>query len=204
MSKQNMRLHFYDDLVADRKKVHRTQNDEICGIYGHDCKYLSATRENIDKLMGEDNTESFEQAYDIVVIIEGLENFNTGEDMYAKFGFVQTFSSTLYIDMERFTNMTSLSAPAIGDVIYIPFFSKWFKITYVNSREQFYVDEQSYIFKMEVKQWEYSHETIDTGDDEVDDNKPSTTGQTDADADAVEEYATQNSLITGFSDLLED
>jgi len=158
-------------------------------MYGIDVKYLPRTQENLNKFFGEDQSTKFENAYEMVVIPEGLSSYNEGSDLLGKFGFSSNYTITLFIEKERFVEETNnaLTRPRIGDLIWIPTFNCFFEITYANDREEFYHLGKTYVFKMEVSQWRYSHEEISTGDPDVDDNTPTETISTDRDNEIIDD-----------------
>lgn len=203
------RLNPYFNFVNKNSQVeadwHRKQNDEMINMFGIDVKYITKTQENLDRLFGEDISTKFNNAFDIVVLPEGLESYNSGGDIFAKFGFTSNFTITLYIEKERFTNDTSLDEPLIGDLIYIPIFEKYFEITYLNFRQEFFYAGQKMIWKIEVEEFKYSHEEIDTNDDEfIEEILPSGTTNINTDNDVVDDLNIRETIMSDLEDSIDD
>ena len=66
------------------------------------------------------------------------------------------------------TATTDADRPQEGDLVYHPILSRMFEISFVDHDDPFYQLDNNPVYKLRCKQYEYSHEEIDTGITEID------------------------------------
>ena len=66
------------------------------------------------------------------------------------------------------TATTDADRPQEGDLVYHPILSRIFEISFVDHDDPFYQLDNNPVYKLRCKQYEYSHEEIDTGITEID------------------------------------
>jgi len=206
MSKQASNWNYYKNFIKKEASMLRSQIDEVIGRFGIDVVYLKRNTPNIDKLFGEDHTSIFDTGYNLTALPEGIENWNTGQDLFSNFGFSSNFTQTLFIEQERFTNETGLDQPVENDLIYVDLYQKFYEITYTNPREIFYVSGELYVYKIEIQEFEYSHEdiTYDDPDGFVQGNLPTDEQFVDSDNDVVDDENKEDMIIEEFDNILEE
>ena len=69
--------------------------------------------------------------------------------------------NNFYILMD--TTLTDADRPQEGDLVYHPILSRMFEVSFVDHDDPFYQLDNNPIYKLRCKQYEYSHEEIDTG-----------------------------------------
>lgn len=196
------RFNFYNtDASNDRNLLDEllTELDEVIGVT---CYYIQATRSNVDKIFGESDKVEYNDAWEIELVLENPDGFDGGEQLYNKFGMNFTYTQSLSCGMKHFEDVTDLTQPAIGDLIYIPMKDKFYEINYVNNRTIFYQNGQKFVFRMDVQDFRFNGETIDTGIDEIDDNVPTTSDPyVENDNDIIDNIELEQDLIQDFDEL---
>ena len=66
------------------------------------------------------------------------------------------------------TATTDADRPQEGDLVYHPTLSRMFEVSFVDHDDPFYQLDNNPVYKLRCKQYEYSHEEIDTGITEID------------------------------------
>ena len=61
------------------------------------------------------------------------------------------------------TTLTDADRPQEGDLVYHPILSRMFEVSFVDHDDPFYQLDNNPVYKLRCKQYEYSHEEIDTG-----------------------------------------
>ena len=69
--------------------------------------------------------------------------------------------NNFYILMD--TTLTDADRPQEGDLVYHPILSRIFEVSFVDHDDPFYQLDNNPIYKLRCRQYEYSHEEIDTG-----------------------------------------
>ena len=200
MSKQNTRFNWNRSLKRN-ERLKRKHIDNFIGQYGIDIKFFPKTLNDLDKLFGEDPTSSLDSVYDLTVYFDNVDSFNLGNEAFGLGGFTSTYTWSLYIEQQRFTNETEINEPLIGDIVFIPTINKWFEITYVNPRSEFFTHGKLYVYKMEIKEWQYSGEDINVSDDEI--TLPDDSNYVEPDNDVIDQQEKEEAIIEDF-DLLMD
>lgn len=156
-----------EDLVIEANKIH-----------GMDVYYLPReSRDQIDRLMGEDQLKTFDKAYIIEMYLENVSGMEGEGDLISKFGLEIRDEMTLLVSRRRFNfTIPNLVRPREGDLIYIPLVQNFMEITFVeheNNQAMFYTLGRGrggnvYVYALRMKQFVFSNEQIQTGTDAVD------------------------------------
>lgn len=151
---------------------------EAMQIKGMDVFYLERTsRDQIDYLYGEDVTSEFRKAFPIEMYVENVTGMDGEGDFISKFGLEVRDEITLLVSRRRFAStVNSISRPREGDLVYLPTFTAFFEITFVeheNDQAMFHTIGRGrggnvYLYAMKLKQFVFSEEIIETGIEDID------------------------------------
>jgi hypothetical protein len=153
---------------------------EAMQIHGLDVYYLPRTsRDSVDMLYGEDTLKQYVTAYPIEMYLENVSGMDGEGDFISKFGLEIRDELTFLVSRRRFkyaTGASNLIRPREGDLVYIPLVQNFFEITFVeseNDQAMFYTLGRGrggnvYVYALKMKQFVFSEEVIDTGNDEID------------------------------------
>jgi len=155
----------YEDIIIESLKM-----------YGQDIYYLPRDIVNEDRILGEDVQSRFNSSYKVEMYIENVDGFDGEGDLFTKFGVEIRDQATFVISrrrwsqtVQRFDNEITVTRPAEGDLLYIPFSRKLFEITHVEHEQPFYQLQNLPTYKLRCELFEYSGEDFDTDLDAVDD-----------------------------------
>jgi len=156
--------HLFEDIVIESLKM-----------YGQDIYYLPRDIVNEDRILGDDVPSRFNYSYKIEMYIENVDGFDGEGDLFTKFGVEIRDQATFVVSrrrwsdtVKRYDNEITISRPAEGDLLYIPFSSKLFQITHVEHEQPFYQLQNLPTFKLRCELFEYNDENFDTRVDAVD------------------------------------
>lgn len=151
---------------------------EAMQIKGMDVFYLERTsRDQIDYLYGEDPVSEFRKAFPIEMYLENVTGMDGESDFISKFGLEVRDEITLLVSRRRFAStVNSITRPREGDLVYLPTFTAFFEITFVeheNDQAMFHTLGRGrggnvYLYALKLKQFVFSEEIIETGIDEID------------------------------------
>jgi hypothetical protein len=171
-------FNFYPDQVTSEQLLIEDLVIESLKIHSMDVYYLPReSRDQIDRLMGEDQLRNFGAAYRIEMYMENVSGMEGEGDLISKFGLEIRDEMTLLVSRRRFLfTIPSLARPREGDIIYVPLLANFFEITFVeheNNQAMFYTLGRGrggniYVFSLRLKQYVFSNEQIQVGIDEVD------------------------------------
>jgi hypothetical protein len=147
-------------------------------IKGMDVFYIQrTTRDRIDYLYGEDPTSEFRKAFPIEMYIENVTGMDGEGDFISKFGLEVRDEVTLLVSRRRFkSSVNSISRPREGDLVYLPTFTAFFEITFVeheNDQAMYHTLGRGrggnvYLYALKLKQFVFSEEIIETGIEDID------------------------------------
>ena len=168
---------FFNQAVKSEQNLVEDLVVESLRMYGHNCYYLPRTIVNEDTILGDAANSSFDDAYEVEMYLEGLEEFGGEGDLYSKFGVEVRDSATFTISRrtwERFVsldiNLATGLRPNEGDLIYFPLSKSLFEIKFVEHENPFYQLGKLFVFKMTCDLFEYSGEKFDTSLEALDVN----------------------------------
>jgi hypothetical protein len=127
---------------------------------------------NIDKLFGEDPTNTFAKGIPIEVYLLDLQGFGGEGDFIAGFGLDIRDEATFIIAKTRFEEEITKKYPDVirpmeGDLITCNLGGDIFEITFVEHEKPFYQIGKTHAYEMTCKMFQSSHEKFD--DKETDD-----------------------------------
>lgn len=141
---------------------------ETIKIHGIDMYYIPRTLVNKDSLFGEDPISSFNDAKLIEFYLENVNGFEGSNDLLSKFGMQVKDTATLVLSKKRFLKETGSFRPLEGDIVYFPLTKGFFEIKYVEHESPFFQLGKNFTFKLSVELFQYSAETFNTGETEID------------------------------------
>jgi hypothetical protein len=149
---------------------------ESIQITGMDVYYVPRTLvpEDVNPIFLEDALASYEDAYRIEAYLDNAQGFDGDGAMMSKFGIQISDTCTFVIARSRWeqeigmTGKTRLPRPIEGDLIYLPLTKSFFEIMKVDATNPFYQLGKLFTYKLECELFQYSHERITTGVDEID------------------------------------
>jgi hypothetical protein len=146
--------------------------DESIKNFGIDVQYLPRTQNNIDTILNDAETSSFNTAHTIEVYLGTLEGFG-GQDQIGQFGFEVRDTADFIISKNRFeeivtTANSSILRPREGDIIFLPFTKQLFELTYVEDEQPFFQLGKTYVYQTSTALFRYEDEDFDTGVADVD------------------------------------
>ncbi len=145
-----------------------------------DVYYLPRTsRDSVDMLYGEDTLKQYLTAYPIEMYLENVTGMDGEGDFISKFGLEIRDELSLLVSRRRFkyaTGASNLIRPREGDLVYIPLIQNFFEISFVeheDNQAMFYTLGRGrggnvYVYALKMKQFVFSEEVINTGNDEID------------------------------------
>lgn len=151
-----------EDLIIESIKIH-----------GIDTYYLPRSLQKEDLIFGEDALSKFDDWYEIEVYIKNVDGFEGQGDLFRKFGLEVQDQATLLISRSRFAREVGDEIqpprPREGDLILFPENDALMEIKFVsNEKFAFYQGGEFHVYQVEVQQFAYSHEELETGIPEVD------------------------------------
>ena len=136
---------------------------ESIQIYGHDISYLPRISNNLDELLGEDPSSSFNTAYPIEMYIKNTDGFEGEGSFLSKFGLEIRDQITFTVAKRTWSSLGVSNRPKEGDLIWFPLTSKLFEIQFVEHESVFYQTGRLQVYDIQCELFEYSDEAIDTG-----------------------------------------
>jgi hypothetical protein len=180
-------FNLFQDLIIESIKIH-----------GYDVQYLPRTLVNEDDLYGEDVASTFTSAPTIEMYIKDVEGFGGEGDILSRIGLEIRDQITFSVSQKRFSQMQtesvisetgynwlseqgdkilsegdegytlSLIRPNEGDLIYFPLTNKIYEVRFVEHEEVFYQLGKLYTYELRCELFEFSNETIATGNSSID------------------------------------
>jgi len=149
-------------------KLYANGSNEIIQIKGIDMYFLPRTRIKDDHIFGEDTLSAFLKSLPICFYIENYSNYDGVGELFSKFGFTPDNQLTLLSEIENFKGIAN-QEPMEGDLIYYPVGDKIFEIAHADTKDGFYqFNHREYVYKLQCKLFEYSHEDINVDIKEID------------------------------------
>ncbi len=181
--------------------------DEIVQLYGVPTYYLKKSLVNLDRIFGEDSLNKFEHAVELYLLPENPEQYGGSGDNLGNFGFEINDTVQMIVEMERFKTTVGENQPSEDDLIYIPTFQRWFQVSFTahdrgNNTIPFFWNGKNGAFQIDLLTFQYSHERITTGVEEVDDNLPITSNQIVKDNDNIDTEELNKNLLDEFDELI--
>jgi len=140
---------------------------ELIKITGHDIIYAPRTLVKEDKIFGEDVLSAFNKYWTIEAYVDSKDGYGTS-DLLTKFGLDIPDVFDLTVARRRFEEITENYIPRPGDIIYFPVGKALFEIKYVEDESPFYSLSKQSQYKFKCELFTYSQETLNTGNQDVD------------------------------------
>jgi len=148
---------------------------ESIDIYGQDVYYIPRTLVKEDSLFTEDTMSEFNGAFLIRAYCNTIDGWEGQGDLLTKFGIRIEDKTTFVVSRRRFETAVDTPATLIvdgrpneGDLLWTPWASSLYQITFVEHEKPFYQLGKGYVWEMKCELFQYSHENLDTGIAEVD------------------------------------
>jgi hypothetical protein len=145
--------------------------EEAIQIYGHEVYYIRRDVVNMDTLLGEDNLQSFSDAYPIEMYIKTHDSFVGQSEFVSKFGLIIEDRIDLSCSVRRFhESVPNMQRPREGDLIWIRMAdtSKYiFDIRFVENQEQMFQLGKLYTYELRCERMNFSHERVTTPEREI-------------------------------------
>lgn len=133
-------------------------------------KYIQRSQPGFDFLFGEDPTSAFIGATEIEMYPAEVNGFGGDGELMSKFGLEVRDTATFIVNKTRFSEeFTRNIRPNEGDLIYMPYTNAILEIKFVNHESPFFQQGRQFVYELKVETYEFSHESVVTGDAEIDD-----------------------------------
>jgi len=164
----NLTISPFDD--QDARNMYNDLIIETIQCFGTNWYYLPRTMIQEDKLLREDVHSSFNDAFQIEGMLTNFEQFRDASNVREKAGFFLDVKGNLVISKQRFNEVTNNQyiRPNEGDLMYSPLHKTVFEIKKVIHDRPFYELESLTMYELMIDRWEYNHDVMDTGIEEVD------------------------------------
>lgn len=138
-------------------------------IAGHTMIYLPRTLMKEDMILGEDTISKFSNSNGIEMYLDNYDAWQGQGDMIAKFGLQIQDNATFTVSKKRFREVfPEMHRPREGDLIYFPRTKALMEITFVEHENPFFQLGKLFVYKITAELYQYSHETFDTGNIDID------------------------------------
>ena len=143
---------------------------ESIQMHGQDFIYVPREIISEDTIFNEDNLSSFTETHTIEMHIESVNGFEGEGDMLSKFGLEVRDQVVTMVSISRFLTVTGKERPLVGDLLYFPITDKVFEIKFVEDEVPFFQLGKMHVYQITSELFSWSHETINTGVVELDNN----------------------------------
>ena len=152
---------------------------EVIFQRGFDLYYIPRTEDTPDYLFGEDPSNVFDTAVTIEFMLpENTEGWDS-TDVVGRFGLDVPDHAVFEVSKSRFIEEMEKTYPAIvrpreGDlIVWVPDVDNdepmdVFEITFVQKENPFYQIGRSNVFRIDAERFNYSHETMQSGVEDID------------------------------------
>ena len=134
---------------------------------GLDVYYLPREEQNIDTIFEDAETTSFTKAYEIETIMANWDSGFDGMDLVSRFGLEIEDSAEFIFSVKRFTEVTTMTSPKEGDLIYLPMANNIMEIRFVEDQVPFFQLGMQYTWRCDCQLFRYSYEEVDIDDGTV-------------------------------------
>lgn len=136
---------------------------------GIDIRYMARTHHNYNYLYGEDPTSSFKGTKSIEMYMNNVQGWGGEGEMMSKFGLMIKDTAKLVVSKTRFNEeFPELPRPREGDLLFMPVTNAILEIKFVENESPFFQQGAQLVYELSVELFELSHETIETGDVDMD------------------------------------
>lgn len=154
----------YEDIIIESLKM-----------YGQDIYYLPREIISVDNILNEDIESNFNSTYMVEMYIENTQGFDGDGELLSKFGIELRDQATFIVSKRRWEQLVGSGGngivterPAEGDLIYLPLTQSLFEVRFVENESPFYQLSDLPTYSLQCEIFEYSGETINTGNPDID------------------------------------
>lgn len=131
--------------------------------------YMPRTNASFDEIFRESDVTIFSQAFEIETYLKSTEGFEgDGKFMSVQLGFEIRDQVTFTISQTVFKNITSMTRPNEGDLIYLPLDGKCYEIKFVNHQAVFYELGKLNTYDLVCELLEFNGQIFRTGIPDID------------------------------------
>lgn len=141
---------------------------ETIQIHGYNFTYVPRTLVNEDKLYGEDRQSAFNTSYVIEMWVSGVNKFGDEGDFVSKFGLEVRDEMKMIVSKKVFQEITGKERPFEGDLIFFEPAGTLLQIDFVEHENPFYQLGKLYCYELTCTTFDYSHESMNSGNAFVD------------------------------------
>lgn len=143
---------------------------ECIQIKGYEMVYVERDHDdaNIDRFFGENNLSVFNHHFYMEMYIQSTDAFEGQGDLMSMMGVNVKDQVRLQISRRRFLELSGMTKPREGDLVFFPFNKQLFEIKFVEDEEQFYPLTTLPSFVLICELFDYSSERFETGKQELD------------------------------------
>lgn len=148
---------------------------------GMDVMYIQREQITPDPILGESDLNRFNDVITIEMKLADVQNFNGDGAMFADWGMISTDQTFWVVSASRFVEEANknyqfiVTEPREGDLIYMPVSNSLWEINKVKRDEEYYVHGKNYAWRLSCQLFEYNHDDLNTGVDEIDQIASATT-----------------------------
>lgn len=153
----------FDSLVVESTKMH-----------GVDTYYVAANMTNVDDILNEATHIVYDRAFVTEIYIESFNSFAGEGDLVSKF-FANQINDQMVVSLPITSfninikaNDESLNRPREGDLLFMPFNQKFFKIMFVEHESVFYSTGMLHNYQIKCELLTYTNQVFETGISEID------------------------------------
>lgn len=148
---------------------------ESIKMFGIDIYYVTRKYENVDNILNEDDTTTFDSANLVEMYVKSNEGFGGEGDFFSKFDLQMKDQLTMTVSIRSFNQYILSQKPEIlrpreGDIIFFPFNNKFFDITHVEHETVFYQTGKLQVYDLTCELLEFSNERFETGVPQIDEH----------------------------------
>lgn len=146
--------------------------NESVGFYGINAYYLvRSSLSAVDVIFGDDPTKMFNQAFQMPMYIQTVDQFE-GFEAISKFGLEVRKQARFLVMTRKFNQImpNGFGRPREGDLVWIQNFKAFFEIKKADEEHIFYTfgDQDIYGFSLVCEKWNFDQARVNTGIDQID------------------------------------
>jgi hypothetical protein len=136
--------------------------------FGIPLKFLPRKFQNKDEILGEDVLNYFDESFDFKCYLEDYSEYQGQGDIFQKFGMQVDDNMNVVCPIDYLDEILG-EVPMIGDLIYMEFTDMIFEITHIeHEKAAFYMFGKTMLYRFNCRKWDYSGESVATGDADID------------------------------------
>ncbi len=150
---------------------------ESIKIMGFDAYYLPNNNDEArDILYGEDPVKKFQSAFPVEFYLSSSLEYMGEKEFFSKFGLEIKNNINVILSKRSFSQrvpQNTFTRPREGDLIYVPFMNgvgELFEIKFADQNKDFNMLGRKipFFYELELEEFKFSHEVIDTGIQDID------------------------------------